>query len=173
MTAELRGEWGGRRDRLAVLNAELAKLGRTAPTARHLQHVRGVGPIISTAMACKGLNPDNFAKQRQFAACFGIVPKQHSSGNKIRLGEMTRSGDTYLRSILIEAAHAVIQQIRSDASDPYSRRIQRWVRRCGTQGAAVRLANHNLRVIWVLLKHPERPFHSNPGLRAPTEIAMP
>lgn len=173
LVAELMGEWHAHHERLARLQAELEVLGRSDPEARHLQQARGIGPIIATAMACKGLNPDNFANQRQFAAYFGIVPSQHSSGNQLRLGKMTRCGDTYLRSALIDGAHAVIRQIRSDASDPYSRRIQRWVRRCGTKGAAVRLANHNLRVIWLLLKHPERPFQSNPGLRAPAEVTQP
>lgn len=173
LVAELMGEWQGHRERMARIQAELAVLGRADPVACHLQQVRGVGPLIATAMACKGLHPDNFANQRQFAACFGIVPKQHSSGNKLRLGKMTRCGDTYLRSALIEGAHAVIRQVRSDATDPYSRRIQRWVHRCGRKGAAVRLANHNLRVIWVLLKHPDWPFQSNPSLRERTEVAMP
>lgn len=176
LIAELMGERRGHQERLAVLDAELATLSRTDPVARHLREARGIGPIGSTALACKGLNPDRFANSRQFAACFGITPSQHSSGAKVRLGKMSRRGDTYLRSTLIEGAHGVIAQIRSDASDPYSRRIQRWVKRCGNKGAAVRLANHNLRVVWLLLKHPEMSFCSNPHERTlalqATEAAM-
>lgn len=173
LVAELMGEWQGHRERLARMDAELRVLGRTDPTAHHLQQVRGIGPVGATAVACKGLNPKHFANQRQFAACFGFVPKQHSSGNKVRLGKMTKQGDAYLRRVVLQGAHAVIQQIRSDATDPYSRRIQRWVRRCGTKGAAVRLANRNLRIIWVLLQHPDMTFESNPSLRtgAPIEAA--
>ncbi|MGH8190445.1 MAG: IS110 family transposase, partial [Rhodanobacteraceae bacterium] len=129
LVAELMGERKGYQERLAVLDGELATLSRTDPVARHLREVRGIGPITSTALACKGIHPDQFADSRQFAAYFGITPSQHSSGPKIRLGHMSRRGDTYLRSILIEGAHSVIRQIRSDASDPYSRRIQRWVKR--------------------------------------------
>src|SRR5574337_481343 len=94
-----------------------------------------------------------------------ITPSQHSSGNTVRLGRMSRRGDAYLRSALIEGAHAVIRQIRPDATDPYSRRIQRWVQRCGRKGAAVRLANHNLRVVWLLLKHPGMRLCSDPAQR--------
>lgn len=162
LVAELMGEWNGHRERMAKLNAELARLSRRDPVARHLCEARGIGPIVSTAMACKGLEVERFANCRQFAAYFGITPSQHSSGPKVRLGRMSRRGDRYLRSAMIEGAHAVIRQIRSDATDPYSRRIQRWVKRCGRKGAAVRLANHNLRVVWVLLKHPDTPFRSNP-----------
>lgn len=176
LITELMGEWQGNRERIARLDAELATLSRTDPIAKHLREVRGIGPIVSTAMACKGLDPDRFANSRQFAAYFGITPNQHSSGPKIRLGRMSRRGDRYLRSAMIEGAHAVIQQIRSDATDPYSRRVQRWVKRCGRKGAAVRLANHNLRVVWILLKHPDRSFRSNPhattlGTQA-AEVAM-
>jgi transposase len=169
LVAELMGEWRGLGERIAAMDGELAVLSRTDPAARHLCQARGIGPIISTAMVCKSLNPDRFANSRQFAAYFGIAPSQHSSGNTIRLGRMSRRGDTYLRSALIEGAHAVIRQIRSDATDPYSRRIQRWVQRCGNKGAAVRLANHNLRVVWLLLKHPEMSFSSNPDHRG-TEV---
>ena len=176
LIAELMGEWHGHRERLARLKAELETLSRTDPVAKHLRETRGIGSIGATALACKGLNPDRFANSRQFAAYFGITPAQHSSGAKVRLGKMSRRGDAYLRSTLIEGAHAVMNQIRSDATDPYSRRIQRWVQRCGRKGAAVRLANHNLRVVWLLLKHPQMPFCSNPNQRvagpSDPEIAM-
>ncbi len=165
LVAELMGEWRGLGERMAAIDGELAVLSHTDPVAKHLCQVRGIGPIISTAMACKSLNPDRFGDSRQFAAYFGITPGQHSSGNTLHLGRMSRRGDTYLRSAMIEGAHAVIRQIRSNATDTYSRRIQRWVQRCGRKGAAVRLANHNLRVVWLLLKHPEMPFCSHPAPR--------
>ncbi|TAM00196.1 MAG: IS110 family transposase, partial [Rhodanobacter sp.] len=165
LVAYLMGEWRGLGERMAAIDGELAVLSRTDPVARHLCQTRGIDSIISTVMACKSLNPDRFANGHQFAAYFGITPSQHSSGNTIRLGRMSRRGDTYLRSAMIEGAHAVIRQIRRDATDPYSRRIQRWVQRCGQKGAAVRLANHNLRVVWLLLKHPDMPFCSDPAHR--------
>ncbi|HET7268554.1 MAG TPA: IS110 family transposase [Oleiagrimonas sp.] len=172
LVAILMGEWEWHNERMAKLDAELEVLSRTDPVARHLCQIHGVGKITSTAMACKGINPERFANSRQFAAYFGVTPNQHSSGTKIHLGKMSRHGDTYLRNALIEGAHSVISHTRSDATDRYSRRIQRWVKHSGPNGAAVRLANHNLRVIWVLLKHPDTPFHRNPHERTlGTEIA--
>lgn len=162
LVAVLVAEWKWHDEQMAKMDGQLKVLSRTDPVAKHLMEVHGIGPITSTAMACKGLNPQRFANSRQFAAYFGITPNQHSSGTTIRLGKMSRHGDAYLRSALIEGAHAVIQHTSSEATDPYSRRIQRWVKRCGEKGAAVRLANHNLRVIWVLLKHPDQPFQRNP-----------
>lgn len=163
LVAELMGEWQMYRDKLARVDGQLKMLCRTDPAARHLTQIRGVGPIIATAMVCKELNPERFANARQFAAYFGVTPKQHSSGTKIRLGGMSRRGDAYLRSNLIEGAQAVIRHISSDATDPYSRRILRWDRRCGRKGAAVRLANRNLRVIWLMLKHPTMTFCNDPA----------
>lgn len=172
LVATLMSEWEWHREQVDKLDAELEQLSRTDPVAKHLRQASGIGKIISTAMACKGINPDRFANSRQFAAYFGITPNQHSSGAKIRLGKMSRRGDSYLRSAMLEGALGVINNTRSDAVDPYSRRIQRWVKRCGRKGAAVRLANHNLRVVWVLLKHPDTPFHRNPHERTlGTEIA--
>jgi transposase len=150
---ELAGEWQGLSGRLATVDAELARLARTDRLARRLATTPGVGPITATAMVCKTLDPARFANARQFAAYFGLVPDQHSSGERVRLGHMSRRGDRYLRSLLINGAHAVLRTTRSDASDPDRKRLLRWLERHGRKGAAVRLANRNLRVIWALLQH--------------------
>ncbi|MGP4959105.1 transposase, partial [Pseudomonas helleri] len=101
----------------------------------------------------KQTEPERFANARQFAAYFGLVPKQNSSGEKVRLGKMSKHGDAYLRSLAIQGAHAVLRQVRADSEDPDDRRLQRWVSRLGRKEAAVRLANRNLRIIWVLLQN--------------------
>jgi len=68
---------------------------------------------------------------------------------------MTRKDDAYIRSLAVEGAQSVLQRVRADAEDRHSQRLQRWKRRHGTKGAAVRLANRNLRIAWVLLKREE------------------
>lgn len=149
---ELAGEWQGLIGRLAALDAELARLARSDPLARRLASTPGVGPITATAMVCKTLDPERFANARQFAAYFGLVPDQHSSGERVRLDHLSRRGDRYLRSLLINGAHAVLRTTRSDASDPDRKRLLRWLERHGRKGAAVRLANRNLRVMWTLVQ---------------------
>jgi transposase len=113
--------------------------------------VRGIGPITATALLAKQVEPERFANARQFAAYFGIVPDQHSSGQKVRLGKMTKRGDAYVRSLMVVGSHAVLKQLRPDSEHPDDRRLQRWLQRLGRKGAAVRLANRNLRIAWVLL----------------------
>lgn len=153
LLADLAGEWEGLIQRIEAMTAELKTLAHSDPLAKRLQTIPGVGPLTATAMVCKGLDTSRFRNARQFAAYFGMVPNQHSSGQTVRLGRMSRRGDRYLRSIMTNGAQAVIRFVRDDATDPASRRILRWKHRHGTKGAAVRLANHNLRVIWALLQH--------------------
>lgn len=152
LLAELAGEWDGLGQRVQTMDPELARLAHDDPVARRLCTIPGVGPVTATALVCKGLDPARFRNARQFAAYFGLVPDQHSSGYKRRLGRMSRRGDRYLRGLLISGAHAVLRHTRSDALDAGHRRILRWQQRHGGKGAAVRLANHNLRVVFALLR---------------------
>jgi transposase len=109
--------------------------------------------MASTAMVCKELDPNKFRSGRDFAAYFGGVPRQHSSGEVVRLGRMSRHGDRYLFSLLVVGAHAVLNQLKDDDRSVDAQRQHRWLDRHGRKGAAIRLANHNLRVIWALMRH--------------------
>lgn len=167
LVADLLAEWHHLDHRVGLLKAELERLADQDPACRRLKTVRGIGPVIATALVAKQLTPEHFASGRQFAAYFGLVPEQHSSGNRIRLGAMSKRGDGYLRSLMVEGAQAVLRQLRADSSAPDDRRLQRWLQRHGRKGAAVRLANRNLRIAWVLLKCEQAVYCRQPG-----EVAM-
>jgi len=169
LIAELLGEWSQLGERVNVLTGRLETAAKESEIARRLMTVRGVGPIIATALLAKQTEPERFANARQFAAYFGLVPNQHSSGDKIRLGKMCKHGDAYLRSLAIQGAHAVLRQIRSDSQQPDDQRLQRWISRLGRKEAAVRLANRNLRILWVLLQN-DQTYRRRPG-NGP-EVAM-
>ena len=145
-------EWQQQQLRIQAMTAQLQAVARQAPKALQLMSVRGIGPITATALIAKECAPERFANARQFAAYFGVVPDQHSSGNKVLLGKMSKRGDGYLRSLMIEGAHAVLRHLSADSHKPDDRRLLRWVQRHGSKGAAVRLANRNLRIVWVLLQ---------------------
>lgn len=149
---ELMAEWRFLGERIQVLTGRLEAAAHTDQVARRLMTVRGVGPIVATALLAKQPEPARFANARQFAAYFGLVPDQHSSGKKVRLGRMSKRGDGYVRSLLIQGAHAVLQQVRATSQQPDDRRLLRWLSRLGRKEAAVRLANRNLRIIWALLQ---------------------
>ncbi len=153
LISEVLAEWHQLGERLEVLNGRLERAAKADDTARRLMSVRGVGPVIATALLAKECKPERFANARMFAAYFGLVPDQHSSGNKIRLGKMSKRGDGYLRGQMIQGAHSVLQQVRPDSEHPDDRRLLGWLSRVGRKEAAVRLANRNLRILWVLLQN--------------------
>ena len=150
---ELLGEWRQLGERVNVLTGRLEVAANEDKTAKRLMTIRGVGPIIATALLAKQTEPERFANSRMFAAYFGMVPDQHSSGEKVRLGGMTKRGDRYLRSLMIQGAHAVLRQLRPDSEQPDDRRLLGWQSRLGRKEAAVRLANRNLRIMWKLLQN--------------------
>jgi len=155
LIAELWAEWHTLSDRIDALTDRLKQAVASDATARRLMTIPGVGPVTASALVCKETALDRFANARQFAAYFGLIPKQNSSGDRIRLGRMTRKGDAYIRSLAVEGAQSVLQRVRADADDRDSQRLYRWKQRHGTKGAAVRLANRNLRIAWALLKREE------------------
>ena len=169
LVADLMAEWRFLGSRIDILDAGLARAAREDPVARRLMTVRGFGPIIATALVAKDTRPERFPNARQYAAYFGLVPEQRSSGEKVRLGKMSMRGDGYLRSQVIEGAHAVLRQLRPDAKAPDDRRLHRWEQRLGRKAAAVRLANRNLRIAWVLLQSDDT-YRRSPG--TPREAAM-
>jgi transposase len=93
-----------------------------------------------------------FANGRQLAAWIGLVPRQHSSGGKPKLLGISKRGDTYLRTLLVHGARAVI--LRAKQKPGYSESwLGRLLNRRHKNVVACALANHNARVVWALLGH--------------------
>ncbi len=94
----------------------------------------------------------SFDNGRQLAAWLGLVPRQHSSGGKQTLLGISKRGDSYLRTLLIHGARAVIRVAERKANHAGS-----WLAgvmgRRNTNVAAVALANKNARIVWALLAH--------------------
>jgi transposase len=74
-----------------------------------LQDIEGIGPITASAIVATIGDPSVFKNGREVSAGFGLVPKQHSSGNKIILGSITKRGDKYVRTLFIHGARTVIK----------------------------------------------------------------
>ena len=131
---------------------------RTNALSRKLEQVPGIGPITASALVASVGDAKNFANGRQLAAWLGLVPKQHSSGGKTNLQGISKRGDTYLRTLLIHGARAVIRQIERKPN------MQGWLGkllgRRNKNIATVALANKNARIAWALLAH-DRNFRSD------------
>ena len=122
----------------------------TDPRCVAVQEIEGIGPITASAIVATIGDASAFKNGREVSAWLGLVPKQHSSGNKIVLGTITKRGDRYVRKLLVHGARAVVK-----TCDNKTDRKNQWVadkkQRCGYNKAAVALANKNARVIWALL----------------------
>ena len=138
--------------RVAELDAEIASIAQSDPAAKRLQQLRGVGPIIATALVAAVGNGEQFANGRQLSAALGLTPRQYSSGGKERLYGITKRGDTYLRTLLIHGARAVIRTAKNK-DDRLSLWLNRLVERSHTNNAAAALANKTARIAWAMLKN--------------------
>ena len=137
-------------ERIAELDVEIESIAKLEPAAKRLMQLRGVGPIIATAMVATVGDARQFRNGRQMSASLGLTPKQHSSGGKERLLGISKRGDAYLRSLLIHGARAVIRTARAK-DDPLSKWVIRLVDRRHPNVAAVALANKTTRIAWAML----------------------
>jgi len=122
----------------------------------------GVGPTTADAVIATVGNARAFRNGRQFAGWLGLVPRQHSSGGKKRLGGITRRGDGYLRTLLVQGAKSVLKGALRKSPAVASRQ-ERWAAdlnaRAGYHKALIAIANKNARIVWALLA---RDDHYNP-----------
>lgn len=135
---------------VSELEGEIQLWHRGNAASRKLARIPGVGPITASAMAASIGDARNFKNGRQLAAWLGIVPKQHSTGGKSTLLSISKRGDTYLRTLLIHGARAVIRIAEGKPGDSWLKQL---LLRRNKNVAAVALANKNARTIWALLAH--------------------
>ena len=128
----------------------LGRLAREDETAKRLLTIPGVGEQIATGVVASVPDPRLFRNSRQFAAWLGLVPRQYTTGGKIRLGRITKRGDKYLRMCLVHGARAVIAKL-GDKQDHVSCWIRGVIERRGYLRAVVALAARNARLIWTLM----------------------
>lgn len=140
--------------RIAMLDREIARRAREDETARRLMTIPGIGPITATALAALAPPPECFAKGRDFAAWLGLVPRQHSSGGKQRLGAISRMGERSLRRLLIIGASAVVLHA-SKRGAPAGSWLAQMLARKPRMLVTVALANKTARIVWALLKRNE------------------
>lgn len=122
---------------------------KESEASQRLEAIPGVGPITASAMVATVGNAREFKNSRQLAAWLGLVPKQHSSGGKQTFLGISKRGDTYLRTLLIHGARAVIRF--AEKKPKPERWLYKLMARRNKNVAAVALANKNARIIWALL----------------------
>jgi transposase len=143
-------QWRELDEHLAWCDERIAAHRKDNDAVKTCASLIGVGPVTASALVATVADFKQFDSGAQFGAWVGLTPRQHSSGGKNNLGGITKRGDTYLRTLLIQGAKSAVMTAhqRND-------RISRWVtalrERSGWQKAAVALANKNARIIWAVM----------------------
>ena len=139
-------------ERVVALYREIAVIADTHVDAKRLLKLRGVGPLVATALVARFGDASHFKRGRQAAASVGLTPRHHGTGGKNRIYGLSKEGDRYLRSILIHGARAVVSQAKRRDD-----RLSLWVtdlkERSHMNVAAVALANKTVRMAWSMLRN--------------------
>jgi len=147
---------------LRVLKAQILEFDRminawhrSNETSKRLDEIPGVGPALATALVASVADPKAFRSGRNFSAWIGLVPKQHSSGGKDKLGSISKQGDRYLRSLFTAGALAVIRyaKIHGTKHRPW---LTALLARRPTKVAAIALANKIARMAWAMMARGDR-----------------
>jgi transposase len=133
---------------------------RENEASRRLEAIPGIGALTASALVASVGDAKTFKNGRQLAAWLGLVPRQASSGGKEQLLGISKRGDTYLRTLLIHGARAVLSHRIRGSADTDSWLMKLLARR-NRNIAAVALANKNARIVWALLAH-QREYCAGP-----------
>ena len=139
---------------IAAVDKRIHAWHRSCEGSRRLEGFPGIGPIVATAFVAEIGDWKQFRSGRNLAAWIGLVPKQHSTGGKEKLGSITKQGNRYLRWLLVTGAMAVIRYARQYGTKrPW---LARLMERRPAKVAAVALANKIARMAWAIMVRSER-----------------
>jgi transposase len=139
---------------IVALEKHIHAWHRSSEQSRRLEEIPGVGPIVATALVAEVGDWKAFSSGRSLAAWIGLVPRQHSTGGKERLGRISKQGNRHLRWLLVAGAMAVIRYARQHGTKRLW--LARLMGRRPTKVAAVALANKIARMAWAMMVRGER-----------------
>lgn len=151
----LREQWarvGTLDEEIATIERRLREWQKDDKAVRAVIEIPGVGLLTATAAVAMMGDPTAFKSGREFAAWVGLVPKQFGTGGKVDLRGISKRGDTYLRTLLIHGARAVL----TNSKEP-GKWVEDMKKRRPPNVVVVALANKMARTIWAVLAH-DRPY---------------
>jgi transposase len=161
---------------LAWCDERIAEHAKNNDAVKLAGELMGIGPIGASAAIATVGDFKQFKSGSQFGAWLGLVPKQRSSGGKSNLGTITKRGDPYLRTLLVQGAKSVVNSAHT-RSDPISRWVLALKLRSGWQKAVVAMANKNARILWAVMtkgvRFDRRHVSEKPGSATPATPATP
>ena len=150
--------WQQLQIRIAEADRRIQSHAKADEACTRLRAIIGVGPITADAVVATIGSAQDFKNGRQFAAWLGLVPMQHSSGGRSRLGRISCRGDGYLRTLLIQGARSSLQRAKAvpwEKASPEQRWTQDLERRLPFGKVLVAIANKHARQLWAMLARGE------------------
>lgn len=140
---------------IADVERQLKALTKHNTDVQRLQTIAGVGLLTSTALVAAVGNPQRFPSGKHLSSWLGLTSSEHSSGNRRRLGKITKQGDTYLRTLLVHGARSLLSRIKTlQRAGKALPRLHQWAAalelRVGHNKAACALANKLARICWAV-----------------------
>jgi transposase len=135
---------------LKTVDEQIASWQKASASAEVLESITGIGTITSAAVAASVPDPAAFRSGRDFAAWMGLVPRQHSSGGKERLGHISKQGNKYLRRLLVLAATSHLHWLhkRTGVVADWCRTL---LKRRPARLVTIALANKLARICWAMM----------------------
>lgn len=153
-------DWLWLDERIETVTNEIEEISRREANCQRLMSVPGVGPMISTAMVAAIGTGEAFERGRDFGAWLGLVPRQYSTGGKPILGRISKRGNTYLRTLFIQAAHVILMRPHNWEKFSFGGWLTEAATRLHRNKLATALANKLARIAWSVLRH-EQTFDSH------------
>lgn len=151
-------------ERIEDRTKKASALSAQAETTRRLQTIPSVGPLTALAVETFALPMESFKSGRDFAAWLGIVPRQHSSGGRQRLGKISKAGQGDIRRLLIMGAMTRLTP-RDHLGISNGSWLARMLERKPKMLVAIAPANKMARMIWAMLT-------KNEDYREPTQLPV-
>jgi len=151
----LAAQYGAVGAEITLIGKNILAWHRSCEPSRRLEEIPGIGPIVATALVAEIADWKSFNSGRGLAAWIGLVPKQHTTGGKDKLGSITKQGNRYLRWLLVSGAMAVIRYAQKHGTRKHPW-LGRLMGRRPTKVAAVALANKIARMAWAIMVRGER-----------------
>ena len=150
----------GLKEKIQELERRLRTSAYEDEEARRLMSIPGVGPVCASAIQAFAPPMESFRRGRDFSAWLGLVPRQHSTGGKPRLGRISKMGQRDVRRLLITGAMSVVRWAVRRGAPPGSW-LARMLARKPKMLVAVALANRMARIDWALITN--REFYREPA----------
>ena len=138
---------------IASLERQMSEIAKKDEVACRIQTMPGVG-MVNAAFLAFAPPMESFTRGRDFAAWLGLVPRQHSTGGKTKLGRVSKMGQADMRRLLVNGATVCLRWAAAKGVPPHSW-LGRLLARKPFKVAAIALANKMARALWAMVTKKE------------------